>query len=127
MRTTAPGPARLRPSSSISAGSRSPCPAASGRVSPWTDLTLSGDSLVARSAVDPLISRLYLAEPIDADLPPGHDRADPLASSLFANLSGLPLTLIQVGTAETLLDDSTRLAAAMGAAGIAVPGNDRDE
>ncbi|GJE55196.1 MULTISPECIES: alpha/beta hydrolase [Methylobacterium] len=89
-------------------------------ISPWTDLTLSGVSLAAKSTVDPLISRHYLAELVDAYLSVGHDRADPLVSPLFANLSGLPPTLIQVGSDETLLDDATRLAAAMGAADIAV-------
>lgn len=97
-----------------------PMPGVLWLVSPWTDLTLSGASLAAKSSVDPLISRPYLAELIDAYLPAGHDRADPLVSPLFANFSGLPPTLIQVGSDETLLDDATRLTAAMGAADIAV-------
>jgi acetyl esterase/lipase len=48
------------------------------------------------------------------------NRRDPRLSALYADLRGLPPTLIQVGSAETLLDDSTRLAAAAGAAEVAV-------
>jgi acetyl esterase/lipase len=42
------------------------------------------------------------------------DRKNPLISPLFADLSGFPPMLIQVGSAETLLSDATRLAAAAG-------------
>jgi epsilon-lactone hydrolase len=44
----------------------------------------------------------------------------PLASPLFASLSGLPPLLIQVGTADLLLSDSERLAAAAAQAGVDV-------
>ena len=50
----------------------------------------------------------------------GGDPRDPLASPLYADLSGLPPMLIQVGDAETLLDDSTRLFALLKAAGVSV-------
>jgi monoterpene epsilon-lactone hydrolase len=48
------------------------------------------------------------------------DRKDPLISPLFADLSGVPPLLIQVGSAETLLADATRLAAFAGAADVEV-------
>ena len=48
------------------------------------------------------------------------DRRDPRLSPLFADLGGMPPTLIQVGASETLLADSTRLATAMGVANCAV-------
>jgi len=48
------------------------------------------------------------------------DRRDPRVSPLFADLRGLPPTLIQVGSCETLLADSIRLAAAAGAADVPV-------
>jgi acetyl esterase/lipase len=48
------------------------------------------------------------------------DRKDPRVSPLNGDLNGLPPTLIQVGSAETLLDDSTRFAAAAGAADVCV-------
>jgi epsilon-lactone hydrolase len=95
-------------------------PACAWLVSPWTDLTMSGSTLVTKDAVDPLIHKSYLGELADAYLPPGMDRKDPRVSPLYANLRGLPPTLIQVGSAETLLEDATRLAAAAGAADVPV-------
>jgi acetyl esterase/lipase len=48
------------------------------------------------------------------------DARNPLASPLYADLSALPPLLIQVGSAEILLDDAVRLAGRAGAAGTAV-------
>ena len=70
----------------------------------------------SKSAVDPLIHKEYLGELADAYAPAGMDRQDPRLSPLYADLRGLPPTLIQVGSAETLLDDATRFAAAAGEA-----------
>jgi acetyl esterase/lipase len=89
-------------------------------VSPWTDLTMSGTSLATKDAIDPLIHRSYLEELADAYLPAGMDRKDPCVSVLYSDLRALPPMLIQVGSAETLLDDSTRFAAAAGAADVPV-------
>ena len=50
----------------------------------------------------------------------GKDPKSPLASPLHADLHGLPPVLVQVGTAETLLDDSVRIAEKMHAAGVDV-------
>ena len=93
-------------------------PACAWLVSPWTDLTMSGSTLVTKEAVDPLIHRGYLNELADAYLPAGMDRKDPRVSPLYADLRGFPPILIQVGSAETLLDDATRFAAAAGAADV---------
>jgi acetyl esterase/lipase len=89
-------------------------------VSPWTDLTLSGATLVTKDAVDPLIHAGYLRELADAYVPARVDRKDPRVSVLFADLAGLPPLLVQVGSAETLLDDAMRFAAAAGAQDVAV-------
>jgi epsilon-lactone hydrolase len=89
-------------------------------VSPWTDLTMSGATLVAKDAVDPIIHKEYLGELADAYLPAAMDRKDPRVSVLYADLRGLPPTLIQVGSAETRLADSIRFAAAAGAADVPV-------
>jgi monoterpene epsilon-lactone hydrolase len=89
-------------------------------ISPWTDLTLSGSTLATKDDVDPIIHKAYLAELVEAYLPSGFDRKDARVSPLFADLRGLPPVLIQVGSCETLLDDSTRFAAAAGAAGVAI-------
>ena len=88
--------------------------------SPWTDLTMSGATLSTKAAIDPLIHKEYLEELAHAYLPDGMDRTDPRVSPLYADLRGLPPFLIQVGSAETLLADSTRLAEAAGAADVLV-------
>ncbi len=95
-------------------------PACAWLISPWTDLTLSGPSLDEKDAVDPLIHRGYLAELAGAYLPPGLDPADPRVSPLFGDLARLPPLLIHVGSSETLLDDSVRLARRAGAAEVPV-------
>ncbi|HEY1981177.1 MAG TPA: alpha/beta hydrolase [Xanthobacteraceae bacterium] len=95
-------------------------PACAWLVSPWTDLTLSGATLATKDAVDPLIHKDYLEELAAAYAPAPLDRRDPLISPLFADLRGFPPTLIQVGSAETLLADATRFAAAAGSADAAV-------
>jgi epsilon-lactone hydrolase len=89
-------------------------------VSPWTDLTMSGETLATKDVVDPIVHENYLGELADAYLPAGTDRKDPQVSPLYADLKGLPPTLIQVGSAETLLADATRFAAAAGAADVRV-------
>jgi len=95
-------------------------PACAWLVSPWTDLTMSGSTLASKDAVDPLIHKDYLNELADAYLTPGMDRKDPRVSPLYADLRSFPPTLIQVGSAETLLDDATRFAAVAGAADVPV-------
>jgi monoterpene epsilon-lactone hydrolase len=94
-------------------------PACAWLVSPWTDLTMSGATLDTKDAVDPLIHKAYLEELADA-YAASADRRDPVISPLFADLHGFPSTLIQVGSAETLLADATRFAAAAGAADVDV-------
>jgi epsilon-lactone hydrolase len=98
---------------------RQPLPACLWLVSPWTDLTMSGSSLISKDPDDPLIHKGYLQELADAYLG-GADPRDPRVSPLFGNLTGLPSMLIQVGSAETLLDDAVRLAAAAGEADLSV-------
>ena len=95
-------------------------PACAWLTSPWTDLTMSGSTLATKDAVDPLIHKDYLGELADAYLPAGMNRKDPRVSPLYADLKGFPPTLIQVGSAETLLADATRFAAMAGAADVAV-------
>jgi monoterpene epsilon-lactone hydrolase len=95
-------------------------PSCAWLISPWTDLTMSGSTLLSKEAVDPLIQKQYLNELADAYLPARIDRKDPRVSPLFADLKGFPPTLIQVGSAETLLDDATRFVAAAGAADVRV-------
>ena len=89
-------------------------------VSPWTDLTMSGATLATKDAIDPIIHHGYLEELAEAYVPASMDRRDPLVSPLFANLRNFPPMLIQVGSAETLLSDATRLAEAAGGADVDV-------
>jgi len=84
-------------------------PVAAVVISPWVDLTLSAPSLTTRRSIDPFAHLDDLPACVDAYLA-GADPADPLASPLFADLSGLPPLLIQVGSDETLFDDADRLA-----------------
>jgi acetyl esterase/lipase len=86
-----------------------PLPAAGVCISPWTDLTGSGESVRSRADLDPLVGADDLRVLADAYLAGGDPRA-PLASPLFADLLGLPPLLVHVGTSEILLDDATGLA-----------------
>ncbi len=97
-----------------------PLPACAWLISPWTDLTMSGATLDTKDAVDPIIHKGYLDELADAYVPTSVDRKNPLISPLFADLRGFPPTLIQVGSAETLLSDATRFAAAAGSSDVDV-------
>ena len=94
-------------------------PACSCCISPWTDLEGTGDSVKSKADVDPMVTEealhrwggLYLN---------GADPRDPLASPLYADVSGLGPVLVQVGTAEILMDDSTRFAEKARAQGVDV-------
>ena len=94
-------------------------PAAAALMSPTVDLTSSGASMTERADQDPVSTPAMLAQ-FAADYLAGADPKTPLASPLFASLAGLPPLLIQVGTADLLLSDSERLAAAAAQAGVDV-------
>ena len=97
-----------------------PLPAAAVCISPWVDMEGLGESMISRAEVDhPMVQREPLLRMAEAYLGGAHPRT-PLAAPLYADLFGLPPLLIQVGTAETLLDDSTRLAERARAAGVDV-------
>ena len=81
---------------------------------------MSGSTFASKDAADPTIHKAYLTELVEAYLPAGMDRKDPRVSPLYADLRGFPPILIQVGSAETLLDDATRFASAAGAAAVSV-------
>jgi acetyl esterase/lipase len=94
-------------------------PAAAVVLSPWTDLTLTNESMPRFAEADPMLSpevaatyaRWYLA---------GADPRNPYASPLYGDPQGLPPTLIQVGSDEILLNDGMRMAERMRAAGCRV-------
>lgn len=96
-----------------------PLPAAAVLFSPWTDLTLSGPSADSRDGIDVMITKQELLDEA-ANYMGGGDPTHPLASPVFADLSGLPPMLIQVGDPEVLLDDATRVGERAAAAGTEV-------
>ncbi|MGE0485005.1 MAG: alpha/beta hydrolase [Gammaproteobacteria bacterium] len=94
-------------------------PACACPISPWTDMEGTGESMLTRAAVDPMVQKVPLLQMAGVYLK-GADAKNPLASPLHADFTGLPPLLIQVGDAETLLDDSTRLEPRLKAAGVDV-------
>ncbi len=96
-----------------------PMPGAAVGLSPWTDLAGTGDSIRTKAALDPMVTADALALMARSYLD-GADPRNPLASPLFADLSVLPPLLLQVGSAEILLDDATRRAERGRAAGVTV-------
>jgi len=89
-------------------------------MSPWVDMTASGESYETRSAADPIHQRAMIQALARKCLGPSYATGDPRASPLFAQLAGLPSMLIQVGDRETLLSDATRLADRARDAGVPV-------
>lgn len=96
-----------------------PKPAALILLSPWTDLTFSGDSVEKKADKDPLIVphllKIFAEKYIQKNEP-----TNPYISPLYSDFRNYPPTLIHVGGNEVLLDDSTRLAKKMNTAGVKV-------
>jgi epsilon-lactone hydrolase len=96
-----------------------PLPCCAFLMSPYVDLTLSGETLLTKAAVDPILTpdglRLRVPEYVN-----GANAADPLISPVFGDLRGLPPLLIQVGSHETLLSDALRLAGRAATADVQV-------
>ncbi len=83
-----------------------PLPCGIIAISPWVDLTASGESYVTNKDADPSLTEelLRFYAKCYAD-----DVRAPEVSPLFAELDGLPPSLIFVGGDEILLDDSKRM------------------
>jgi len=88
-------------------------------ISPWTDLTLSGPSMVENAASDSMLSTRILTRMRAAYLGP-QEPADRRASPLFDPNTHLPPTLLIYSDSEVLRDDSTRLAENLRLGGTAV-------
>jgi acetyl esterase/lipase len=94
-------------------------PRAAVLLAPWTDLSCSSDTYETLRHLDPIITREKLLEA--AGWYAAHrDLTDPMASPLFADLSGLPPLLIHAGGDEVMVNDSQLLAERASAAGVAV-------
>jgi acetyl esterase/lipase len=96
-----------------------PLPAAGVCLSPWTDLEGTGDSAQPGGVDDPLLELEGLRE-MGRHYAGDGDPRHPHAAPLYADYTGIPPLLIQVGTREILLDDSRRVAEKARAAGVAV-------
>jgi len=97
-----------------------PLPAAGVCLSPWADLTQSGATIAEKAAVDPMVHAEDLDRWAAAYAGNGVDTSDPRLSPVFGDLTGLPPLLVEVGTAEVLLDDARRVADRARAAGVDV-------
>ncbi|MGV9270884.1 alpha/beta hydrolase [Kitasatospora sp. NPDC003701] len=97
-----------------------PMPAAIVAFSPGLDATRTGESMDTKEGIDPIFTRESLGHTGDMYLA-GADPHQPLLSpAVLADLTGFPPMLLQAGTNEVLLDDSTRMAARARAAGVDV-------
>lgn len=97
-----------------------PLPAAVVAFSPGLDATRTGESMDAKAGIDPFFIRASL-EHTGAMYLAGADPHQPMLSpAVAADLTGFPPLLLQAGTNELLLDDSTRMAARAMDAGVDV-------
>lgn len=96
-----------------------PLPAAAFSFSAWTDLEVTGASMLGNAANDRVVTRESL-RPLAEVFLAGADPRDPLASPLHGDHRGLCPLYLQVGGAEVLLDDSRRLAQKARSAGVDV-------
>ncbi len=93
-----------------------PRPGACFAFSPWTDMTMSGETITTNAKADPFlpaerhqeVREMYLA---------GADASDPRASPLFGSFDKAPPVLVQVGDTEILLDDSRSMVEVLKAQG----------
>lgn len=88
-------------------------------MSPWTDLTSSGQSFESKAEIDPVLNKAYIDRMVEA-YAGGQELKNPLVSPLFGDFEGFPPTYIQVGENEILLSDSERLHQAFVDANVSV-------
>ncbi|MBY3221110.1 alpha/beta hydrolase [Rhizobium laguerreae] len=96
-----------------------PLPAAVIALSPITDLAATGGSMTSNAESDPLVSKMSI-ESLRKTYLGSRSPTDPQASPLYADMTGFPPLLLQVGAGEVLLDDTLRLADKARQAGVDV-------
>jgi acetyl esterase/lipase len=96
-----------------------PLPAGGIALSPFADMTLSGESIRSEAANEPIMDPACLPDFVNRYVDEA-DLRNPLASPIFADFAGLPPLLIQVGEHEIIRDDATRTAEQARAAGVDV-------
>ena len=94
-----------------------PMPAGAALMSPWTDLSFTGETMESNKAADPMVAIEFISV-MAADYIGGGDATNPLISPVYADLTGLPPLHIHVGGDEILLDDSRRIAEHAREAGV---------
>ncbi|MGO7543325.1 alpha/beta hydrolase [Rhizobium ruizarguesonis] len=96
-----------------------PLPAAVIALSPITDLAATGGSMTSNAGNDPLLGKAEI-ETLRKTYLRSRSPTDPQASPLYADMTGFPPLLLQVGSGEVLLDDTLRLADKARQAGVDV-------
>lgn len=97
-----------------------PMPAGIVAMSPWTDLTQSGESYYENYLKDPVFGNTRDSLIFNKDYVQDEDPTNPYISPLYGNFEGFPPMLIQVGSYEMLLSDSELVAAKAKHAGVKV-------
>ena len=97
-----------------------PLPAATMPLSPWLDMEAKGETFITNREKDAIVAREMIQGMAETFLGEGGNREDPLANPLHGDLRNLPPVYIQVGSHETLLDDSRALAEALRRADVEV-------
>lgn len=98
---------------------KQPLPSCAVLISPWTDHEMRSKSHTTNAERDPDVTKQML-DAFTAAYLQGQSPRSPLVAPLHADLHGLPPLLIQVGSAEILLDDSLSLASVAAHANVAV-------
>lgn len=97
-----------------------PLPRGIVAMSPWTDVTASGESYTLNYELDPLFGNTKESMIYINDYPGNHDKKDPYISPIYGNFRQFPPMLIQVGSTEMLLSDSITAASMADIAGVEV-------
>lgn len=97
-----------------------PLPCGIVAMSPWTDVTTSGESYTLNYELDPLFGNSRESMLYDNDYAGDHDKKDPYISPIYGHFRQFPPMLIQVGSTEMLLSDSITAASMADIAGVEV-------
>lgn len=97
-----------------------PLPRGIVAMSPWTDVTASGESYSLNYELDPLFGNTKESMIYINDYAGEHDKKDPYISPIYGNFRKFPPMLIQVGSTEMLLSDSITAASMADIAGVEV-------
>lgn len=97
-----------------------PLPRGIVAMSPWTDVTTSGESYTLNYELDPLFGNSKETMLFENDYAGDHDKKDPYISPIYGNFRQFPPMLIQVGSTEMLLSDSVTAASMADLAGVEV-------